>query len=101
MLAFRTRRPALLYNSTDDRNIPWGVGDCREEGTRCLKPGTYPKGSLVCYPIDFDGVPRAEIAEPWEAPPRVLCARRGQPGTAPPRPLAVARLSTLLLPTTS
>ena len=63
--------PALLFNATDERNIPWGVGDCKETGTHCLTPGTagYPKGSLVCYPIDFDSFPSAEIAEPWEVAP--------------------------------
>ena len=63
--------PAVLFNTTDVWNIPWGVGDCVEQGTHCLKAGTpgHPKGSLVCYPIDFDSFPSAEIAEPWEVAP--------------------------------
>ena len=61
--------PAVLFNTTDEQNIPWGVGDCVEQGSTCLRAGTYPKGSFVCYSIDFDSFPSAEIAEPWEVAP--------------------------------
>ena len=71
----------LAFNGTEDRNIPWGRGDCQTtrtlQGTtyelgsnsRCLTPGTYPAGSLVCYPIKLSGKPTAEISEPWEVSP--------------------------------
>ena len=62
----------LAFNGTEDRNIPWGRGDCvtdKGPNSRCLTPGTYPAGSLVCYPIKLSNKPTAEISERWDVSP--------------------------------
>ena len=66
-----TPPPGVLFNSTDDQNLQWGVGDCKDycKGSECKCLKNQPPGSMVCYPIDFDSFPTGEISEPWQVVP--------------------------------
>ena len=63
-----TLPPGVLFNTTEDHNVPWGRGDCvaaGTRGTRCLDPASAPAGAMVCYPVDFDMFPAPEISQKW------------------------------------
>ena len=51
--------PMVRFADDDERNIPWGSGDCTHE---CLS--NEPNGSAVCYPLDYWSAHEPN-SDPW------------------------------------